>query len=95
LAAFDQFPQQIRINDDDVICQTFEDEIVLFQLRNQQYYSLCAVGAHTWRLLADNGDVARVAERLCADYTGDPAAIRADFSEFLREILSAGLIRAV
>jgi hypothetical protein len=95
LPIFDQIPQQVKVNHNDVLCESLENEIVLFQLSSQQYYSLGAVGAHVWKLLGESGDVATVAKQLCDAYTGEPAAIIGDFHELVSEMLSAGLLQPV
>ena len=94
LEMLDRFPSKVEPGDD-VICQTLQNEIVLLQLNNQQYYGLDDVGAHAWKLILENGDIASVTERLCEDYAGDPDAIRSDFHALVAELIEAGLLRAV
>jgi hypothetical protein len=90
----DRFPSKV-VPGDDVICQTLQNEVVLLKLSSQQYYGLDEVGAHAWKLLAENGDVATTAERLCESYTGDTATIRSDFHALVVELIEAGLLKAV
>jgi hypothetical protein len=74
----DGFPSKVEPGDD-VICQTLQDEVVLLKPNSQQYYGLDEVGTHASKLIAENGDMAAVTERLCENHTGDPATIRSDF----------------
>jgi hypothetical protein len=90
----DRLPLQVQLSDD-VICQTLEDEVVLMKLKSQQYYGLDEVGAHAWRLLLEDGDIATVADRLCENYAGEPATIRSDFHALVGELIEAGLLKAV
>ncbi len=53
--------------DDDVIYQALKDEIVLLNMKNQQYFGLDDVGSDMWKLLVEYGDVETVAERLSAE----------------------------
>jgi hypothetical protein len=88
----DRLPLQVK-PDDDVISQALQDEIVLLKLNGDQYYSLDEVGAHAWKLLVENGDVAAVAEQLCEGYAGDPVTIRSDFHVLVGELIEAGLLK--
>jgi Coenzyme PQQ synthesis protein D (PqqD) len=94
LAMLDKIPLKVEA-DDDVLCQTLDNEVVLLKLNSQQYFGLDEVGAYAWKLLAENGDIAAVAERLCGDFAGDPAAIRRDLHALVAELMEAGLLRAV
>lgn len=89
----DRFPSQVK-PDDDVIIQTVQNEVVLLKLSSQQYFGLGEVGAHAWKLLVETGDLARVADRLCESYAGDPATIRSDFQALVDELIEAGLLKA-
>jgi hypothetical protein len=86
-------PPQVK-PDDDVIAQVLQDDIVLLKLNSQEYYGLDEVGAHAWKLLAENGDVAAAGERLCQDYAGDADIIRSDFQVLVAQLIEAGLLKA-
>ena len=44
-----------RINRPQVICETFDDEVVLVNLDNGHYYSIDKVGADIWAFI-ESGD---------------------------------------
>jgi hypothetical protein len=88
-----RFPQQVKPGDD-VISETVQNEVVLLKLSSQEYFGLGDVGAHAWKLLVETGDVARVADRLCESYAGDPTRIRSDFQALVDELIEAGLLKA-
>lgn len=87
-------PRRVKVADD-VVCQTFEDQIVLLNLSSQEYFGLDEVGSHAWTLLAEAGDIDAVATRLCVDFTGDSVAIQDDFHILVRELIDAGLVQAI
>lgn len=71
-----------------------DDEAVLLDLRTQRYYGLDAVGARIWELLADDGRVDAVLERLLEEFEVDEAMLRADVERFLDELSREGLVLA-
>ena len=79
---------------DAVLYQELEDEVVLLNMANQQYYGLNDIGAEMWKCLLESGNVATAGERLCRSYETDPTVIRADFEGLVRDLLSAGLLKA-
>jgi hypothetical protein len=79
---------------DSVLYQELEDEAVLLNMANQQYYGLNDVGAQMWKCLIELGDVSTAGDRLCSSYEVDPAVFRADLEELVRNLLSAGLLKA-
>jgi hypothetical protein len=80
---------------DDVIYQALQDEIVLLNMKDQQYFGLDDVGSAMWKLLVEcGGDVETVADRLCAEYDVDRATVREDLGILIRNLLAAGLLKA-
>jgi hypothetical protein len=79
---------------DAVLYQELEDEVVLLNMENQQYYGLNDVGAQMWKCLLELGNVAVAGDRLCTSYETDPTVIRADLEGLVRDLLSAGLLKA-
>ncbi len=77
-----------------MLCETLDDELVLLKMNGQECYGLSEVGARVWSLIAEHGDTATVAERLCEEYEGEKAAILKDFRELVREMLEAGLLQS-
>jgi predicted transcriptional regulator len=79
---------------DDVIYQALQDETVLLNMKDQQYFGLDDVGSHMWKLLIEHGDVETVADRLAEEYDVDRATVREDLSVLLGKLLAAGLLKA-
>lgn len=76
----------------EVVFQQLDDEIVLLNLKNENYYSLDDVGARMWQLLAEHGEVATVVERLEQEYDTDGATLRRDLLELISRLQEAGLL---
>ena len=79
---------------DAVLYQELEDEVVLLNMANQQYYGLNDVGAQMWKCLMEEGNLATARDRLSLSYDVEQAVIRADLEGLVHELLSAGLLKA-
>lgn len=76
----------------DVVFQQLDDEIVLLNLSNENYYSLDDVGARMWQLLAEHGEVGPVVERLTEEFDADETTLRRDLLELIAKLQEAGLL---
>jgi hypothetical protein len=86
-------PENVRIGEA-VLYQTLQDEVVLLNMENQQYYGLNDTGARMWKLLMELQNLERVTERLDASYDVDPALLRTDFQRLVSDLLQRGLLQA-
>jgi hypothetical protein len=77
---------------DSVLYQELEDEAVLLNMANQQYYGLNDVGAQMWKSLAEAGNIADAEERLLNMYEIERPALRFDLEALVRDLLKAGLL---
>jgi FAD synthase len=90
----DALPLAVTIGDA-VLYQELEDEVVLLNMENQQYYGLNEVGAKMWKSLIEAGSVATAGDLLGETYEIEQAVIRADLDGLVRDLLKAGLLKAV
>ncbi len=88
----DDLTGNIRIGES-VLFQELEDEVVLLNMENQEYYGLNDVGARMWKSLMDTGNVAASADRLSGLYEADETVIRADLESLVRDLTAAGLLQ--
>jgi len=86
-------PENVHIGDS-VLYQTLQDEVVLLNMENQQYYGLNDTGARMWKLLMEFKNLEKVSERLGSSYDVDPTLLRADFERLVSELLQRGLLKA-
>lgn len=82
----------LRINQRQVIHETFDDEIVIVNLETGSYYSLTQVGAAIWQWLAAGATAAQVHADIAANYAGDTAEMKRAVSSFLDELIADGLV---
>lgn len=79
-----------------VLATAHEDEMVLLDLRREQYCSLTAVASRVWSVLADGVTQAEIVEVIRREYEvpagreGDP--VESDVARLLAQMLEAGLV---
>jgi hypothetical protein len=78
---------------DAVLYQEVQDEVVLLNMANQQYYGLDDVGARMWKSLLESGSVAEATVHLCQTYEVEETVIRSDLEVLVRDLLAAGLLK--
>lgn len=90
----EKLPSFVEIGDS-VLFQKIQDEVVLLNMENQQYYGLNAVGADMWESLIRERSLARAAEELAGIYEIDRETVRGDLSALVRDLVAKGLLKAV
>ena len=86
-------PASISISDS-AIFQELDDEVVLLNMANQQYYGLDDVGAQMWKTLLETQNIPATVDRLTEIYDVSPEVLHADLERFVGELLNAGLLKA-
>jgi hypothetical protein len=77
-----------------VLSQTLGGEVMLLDLKSEQYFGLDAVGTRIWELIGELGDVDRVFAALVAEYDAEPDTLAADLRSLLTRLVDAGLLQA-
>ena len=86
-------PDTIIVAADNQVSCDVDNEAALLNLTTGVYYGLDAVGAYIWKLVQAPTTVGALRERMVADFEIDAAVADSDLTEFLGEMLSAGLIQ--
>ncbi len=75
-----------------IISTKVDDEAVLLNTRNNQYYTLDEVGARFWALLLDGQSFAQSHAALLTEYEVDAITLEADLLELLADLRDNGLV---
>jgi len=82
----------IRVNNSDVIFETFEDEVVLINMGTGNYYSIDGTAADIWGLIENGCALDAIVGYVSRKYRVDNKDIKKDIGEFISEIQNEGLI---
>jgi pyrroloquinoline quinone biosynthesis protein D len=69
-----------------------EDEIVLMQLDNGEFFSLTGTARDVWKAIDGARDRAALIAELAREYDADPADLACDIDGFLAELAAARFI---
>ena len=81
-----------RINRPQVICETFDDEVVLVNLDNGHYYSIDKVGADIWAFIESGDAIGDILRGIMQKYKGNLADIESAIEQFVDELQQESLI---
>lgn len=76
----------------DVLAQEVSGEMVLLDLKSEQYLGLNEVGTRIWQLLQEHNELDVVSGILLDEYDVDAALLKADLDKLINEMLEAGII---
>jgi hypothetical protein len=74
-----------------VSCEV-DNEAALLNLKTGVYYGLDPMGAYIWRLLAAPIEVRMLQKKIVSEFAADADVVAKDITDFLTEMLSAGLV---
>jgi hypothetical protein len=83
---------QYSINRDKIIFEKFDDEIVLINLENGNYFSIRQVAQIIWELIEKGLDRSSVISTIAKIYNTTFDKIEDDLTEFIEELLKESLI---
>lgn len=86
------FSRRFQINSLNVIFEKFDDEIVLINLDNGNYYSLENVGADIWEFIQEGFTLHDIKKRISSKYESNQKMIDTSIDRFIDEIKKEGLI---
>ncbi len=77
----------------DLLFSAVDAEMVIFQVKQDAYFSLDEIGADIWHRLEQPIGVGALCEALGRDYEAEPATIHRDVLALLNQMAVAELIR--
>ncbi|MBI4773742.1 MAG: PqqD family protein [Deltaproteobacteria bacterium] len=83
---------RFSINTHKIVHEVIDDEVVIVNFDNGNYYSLNGVGADIWRLIEKNAALMEIVEELKGRYEGDPVKIAEEVTQLMAELKREELI---
>ena len=76
----------------DQLSADLRDEVVILALNSEEYYSLEAVGARIWEIIAEPMTLNNILNLLLMEYDIDPVRCERDLLALVRKLADEGLI---
>lgn len=74
------------------LLQELDNEAVLLNLADNQYYRLDAGSLHMFNVLISSSDFAGAVESLAREYNISTGQLRLDLEQFIAELVDAGVV---
>jgi hypothetical protein len=84
--------QRYRINDSKIVYEDYDDEIVLINLENGNYYSISGAAPVMWRLITEGRHTDGIVDGIMGKYVGARENIAWVTGEFIKGLLDEGLV---
>ena len=85
------FNQKVVVSDE-VLAQEVSGEMVLLDLKSEQYLGLNEVGTRIWQLLQAHSDLENVFKILLDEYDVEDVLLESDLNKLIAEMQEAGIV---
>jgi hypothetical protein len=86
---------RFRVNQTNVVHETFEAEVLVVNLDSGTYYSLLDTGARAWHCIVGEVSVKEMTDYLAAGYEADTEVIRNGVCDFLTELVQENIVEKI
>lgn len=81
------------VRSDEATGAAFGDEAVLMRVNDGKFFTLDAVGARIWELLAEPSTLEGLEKQLIREFKVEPDRCRLETANFIEQLLAWGLVR--
>jgi hypothetical protein len=81
-----------KLNKSQVVFENYDDEVVLINLTNGNYYSMKGVAAAIWAFVENGASINQVIDRMANKYMGNREEIASSVETFLMTLSGEGLV---
>ena len=80
---------------DEILVRRIEDESIILNLNNENYYGLDATGTRMWSVLTSSGSIQETFETLRTQYDVNDATLKSDMVDFVGQLAEQGIIELI
>jgi coenzyme PQQ synthesis protein D (PqqD) len=86
-------PQPRVRSNPEILATRLDEESVLLNPADGNYYALDVVGSRAWELCDGSRTLSEIAEIVGVEFEADPAMVSADLAELFADMADAGLVQ--
>lgn len=86
-------PQARVQSNPEILATRIDEEAVLLNPADGNYYALDLVGSRAWELCDGSRTLTEIAAIVGAEFEADPAVVHADLAELFADMAGAGLLQ--
>ncbi|MFZ0429054.1 MAG: lasso peptide biosynthesis PqqD family chaperone [Acidobacteriota bacterium] len=87
--------QTMIVRSEQLLTADMDDDLVIMSLKNNNYYSLDAIGKRIWQLIEQPVRVVDLCRQLTAEFEVEPVQCLEDVLQFLQALEDEGLVTRV
>ncbi len=76
----------------DVLVQVLRDEVVILNMKSEEYFGLDDIGTRMWQVLTTSETIEQAYRALIEEYQVEPDQLRQDLSELVGNLVDKGLL---
>lgn len=84
-----------RINGSNIIHEAFEDEVIVLNMNNGNYFSLSKTSADIWKLIETGATVPAIVNAMKQRYDGNDSEVETAVTQFVNQLAEENLVAAV
>jgi len=90
-----EFEENVKFKrKNDLVCEQIDDEVIIFDTENEQFYEFDGIGSFVWGLI-DNIDLNTISQKVCDEYDIEKETVFQDMNTFINELREKQLITAL
>ena len=78
---------------EEILFQDIQDEIIILNMKNENYLGLDKVGARFWNILLNCNTTKDAYGQLVEEYEVEPTTLKKDLNNFINELLKNNLVK--
>lgn len=85
--------ENLKINQQkEILYQNIEDEIIILNMKDENYMGLDQVGARMWNILLSSNTIQDAYDQLLEEYKVEPDTLKKDLNNFINELIKNDLV---
>ncbi len=85
--------ENLKINEQkEILYQDIEDEIIILNMKDENYMGLDQVGARMWNILLSSNTIQDAYDQLLEEYKVEPDTLKKDLNNFINELIKNDLV---
>jgi len=77
---------------EDILFQDIEEELIILNIKDENYLGLDKVGTRFWNILISSKSVKEAYKKILDEYEVEPDTLKKDLNNFISELAKNGLV---
>jgi len=83
------------VRDKEIIFQDIQDELIILNIKDENYLGLDNVGTRFWNILLNSSTTKDAYDKIMQEYDVEPNTLRTDLNSFISELIENKLVKII